>query len=33
MNNPFQPKVRAGLLHRMEQDGCETFSEIGRAHV
>ena len=27
MNNPFQPKVRAGLLHRMEQDGCETFSD------
>lgn len=27
MKNPFQPKVRAGLLHRMEQDGCETFSD------
>ena len=25
--NPFQPAARAGLLHRMEQDGCETFSD------
>lgn len=27
MKNPFPPNVRAGLLHRMEQDGCETFSD------
>ena len=27
MKNPFPPNVRAGLLHRMEQDDCETFSD------
>ena len=25
--NPFPPKVRAGLLRRMELDGCQTFSD------
>lgn len=25
--NPFLPKVRKGLLKRMEQDGCRTFSD------
>ena len=27
MKNPLQPKVRAGLLKRMELDGCRTFSD------
>ncbi len=26
-HNPFQPAARAGLLRRMKQDGCETFSD------